>query len=73
MIRYEYSLQSQPLRIVSTAMAEHIHRIPRSDSEGDYIILNVTSNGPSPLDLKLVATEGIAPYITTSAAISPLI
>ncbi|KAA6409529.1 MAG: hypothetical protein FRX48_06140 [Lasallia pustulata] len=46
-------------------MSEHIRRIPRSDSEGDYIILNVTSNGPSPLDLKLVATEGNAPYITT--------
>ena len=49
-------------------MAEHILRIPRSDSEGDYVVLNVTSNGPSPLDLRLVATEGDAPYITTSAA-----
>lgn len=53
-------------------MSEHILRIPRSDSEGDYIILNVTSNGPEPLDLKLVATEGDAPYITTSAAITSL-
>ncbi|KAI4127321.1 MAG: hypothetical protein LQ347_004652 [Umbilicaria vellea] len=46
-------------------MSEHILRIPRSDNTGDYIILNVTSNGPSPLDLRLVATEGDAPYITT--------
>ena len=56
----------------STAMSEYTLRIPRSDSEGDYIILNVTPNGPFPLDLKLVATEGDAPYITTSAPIPPI-
>ena len=46
--------------------SEHILRIPRSDSDGEFVIVNVTANGSSPLDLKLLATEGESPYITTS-------
>ena len=45
--------------------SEHILRIARSDSEGDYVLVNVTSNGPQPLDVKLAGTEGDNPYITT--------
>lgn len=50
----------------------HILRVPISDSSEDaYVLINVTSNGPSPLDLKLLATEGTAPYIATSKALLP--
>ena len=45
---------------------EHILRIPRSDSEGDFVLVNVSSNGPGPLDLKLLATEGESPYVAES-------
>jgi len=45
---------------------EHILRLPRSDSEGDYVLVNIMSNGASPLDLRLLATEGESPYITES-------
>ncbi len=46
--------------------SEHVLRLPRSDSVGDYVLVNVTSNGSSPLDLKLLATEGESPYIAES-------
>lgn len=49
---------------------EYILRVPRSDSEGDFVLVNVTSNGKSALDLKLLATEGESPYITTSELIT---
>lgn len=45
---------------------EHILYLPRSDSEGEYVLVNVSSGGPSPLDLKLLATEGESPYMATS-------
>ncbi|KAL9576967.1 MAG: hypothetical protein Q9212_006684, partial [Teloschistes hypoglaucus] len=45
--------------------SEHVLRIVRSDSPGDYILLNTSSNGSSPLDLKLLATEGSQPYLKT--------
>lgn len=44
-------------------MSEHILRIPRSDSEGDYVLIQVKSRSSSALDLKFVATEGEAPYV----------
>ena len=44
---------------------ERVLRIPRADKEGDSILLNIASGGPSPLDLKLTATEGENPYQTT--------
>ncbi len=43
--------------------SEHILRIARDDEEGRYILMNVSSSGPSPLDLKLLATEGESPYV----------
>lgn len=45
--------------------AEHILRLPRNDTVG-FVLVNVTSNGPLPLDLQLLATEGESPYIATS-------
>lgn len=32
-------------------------RLSRTDSEGDFLLLNITSNGSKPLDLKLIGTE----------------
>lgn len=42
--------------------SEQILRISRDDNEGGYVLVNVTSGGPSALDLKLLATEGESPY-----------
>ncbi len=47
--------------------SEHVLQIPRSDSEGNFVLVNVASNGSSPLDLNLLATEGESPYVTRSA------
>ena len=44
-------------------MSEHILRIPRSDSKGGYVLIQVKSRSFSGLDLKFVATEGEAPYV----------
>lgn len=41
---------------------ETILRIQRSDSPGDFVLVKVARSGSSELDLKLVATEGEAPY-----------
>ena len=46
-------------------MIENILRLPRTDSEREFVLVNVSSNGPSPLDLKLLATEGENPFMTT--------
>ena len=46
--------------------SEYVLRIPRSDSAGEYVILNVNKNGSALLDLKLVATEGTNPYVAES-------
>ncbi|KAL8950674.1 MAG: hypothetical protein Q9222_003311 [Ikaeria aurantiellina] len=45
--------------------AEHVFSIPRTDNPGDHVLLNASSNGPSPLDLQLLATEGSEPYVKT--------
>ncbi|MDI1487828.1 MAG: hypothetical protein OHK93_007101 [Ramalina farinacea] len=45
--------------------AAQVLRVPRIDSEGDFVLVNVSSNGSKPLDLKIEATEGESPYITT--------
>ncbi|KAL8871289.1 MAG: hypothetical protein Q9174_002845 [Haloplaca sp. 1 TL-2023] len=45
--------------------SEHLLRIVRSDSPGDHILLHTSSAGSSPLDLKLLATEGTQPYLKT--------
>ncbi|KAI4148545.1 MAG: hypothetical protein L6R39_002757 [Caloplaca ligustica] len=43
--------------------SDHVFRISRTDSPGDYILLNTSPNGSSPLDLRLLATEGTEPYV----------
>ncbi|MCJ1285375.1 hypothetical protein MMC26_004715 [Xylographa opegraphella] len=45
--------------------SDHVIRIPRSDIHGEYVIINVSSNGPALLDLKLIGTEGTNPYLET--------
>ncbi|KAL8962680.1 MAG: hypothetical protein Q9193_000948 [Seirophora villosa] len=45
--------------------SEHVLRISRTDSPGDYVLLNTSSSGLSPLDLNLLATEGTEPYVKT--------
>lgn len=43
---------------------DHVLRISRSDNEGEYVLVNVTSSAdPSASDLMLLATEGESPYI----------
>lgn len=44
---------------------EHILYLSRSDSDGEHVLVNVSSAGSSALDLKLLATEGESPYIAT--------
>lgn len=49
---------------------EYILRVPRSDNGGGYVLVNVVSYGKSPLDLKLLATEGDNPYSVKSELIA---
>lgn len=42
-------------------------RIPKSDEPEAYVLVHVSPRGSAPLDLKLVATEGEFPYITSGA------
>ncbi|KAL8806906.1 MAG: hypothetical protein Q9182_001035 [Xanthomendoza sp. 2 TL-2023] len=45
--------------------SEHVLRLLRTDSPAEYVLLHTCSNGSSPLDLQLLATEGTEPYIKT--------
>ena len=46
---------------------EHILKVLRTDAEeNEYVLVNVQTNGPKLLDLKLVATDGDVPYVTES-------
>ena len=45
------------------ASVEHVIRIPRNDTTGQFVIINVTPNGSHSLDLRLLATEGENPYV----------
>lgn len=40
----------------------HILRLPRTDEEKSFVLVQVTSTGSMPLDTKLIATEGDFPY-----------
>lgn len=54
------AVPQKPLRMA----VEYVLRISRSDSEGEYVLVNVTSPaGASALDLRLLATEGENPYV----------
>lgn len=43
-------------------------KIPRSDDESASVLVQATPSGRRPLDLKLVATEGEAPYVCARAS-----
>ena len=45
---------------------ERILRIPRADVSAGPVLLSVTSNGPQPLDLKLIGTDGVEPFVGSS-------
>lgn len=47
----------------------HVLRIPRTDEEQSFVLVEVTSAGSKDLDLKLVATEGFAPYVVKCACL----
>jgi hypothetical protein len=38
-------------------------RFSRSDEESSFVLVQVVSTGSRPLDLRLVGTEGEAPYV----------
>ncbi|KAL9948120.1 hypothetical protein D7B24_002386 [Verticillium nonalfalfae] len=48
--------------MVSTAS---VLRFPRSDEEGSFVLVNATQTRTKPLDLKLVGTDGLAPYVAS--------
>ncbi|KAL2759679.1 hypothetical protein ACRALDRAFT_1079302 [Sodiomyces alcalophilus JCM 7366] len=41
-----------------------ILRIPRSDEQGSFVLVHASQTRSKPLDLKLVGTDGLAPYLT---------
>ena len=45
---------------------EHILKVPRSEDEGNYIMLNIKSNGNKPLDMALLATDGDTAWASNS-------
>ncbi|TFB04860.1 hypothetical protein CCMA1212_002966 [Trichoderma ghanense] len=45
--------------------ASRVIKLPRDDDESAYVLIQVVQKGPKPLDVKLVGTEGAAPYTTT--------
>ncbi|KAL3960140.1 hypothetical protein ACCO45_005257 [Purpureocillium lilacinum] len=47
------------------APSTRVVKFPRSDDESTSVLVQVTSSGRKALDLKLVATEGEAPYVCT--------
>ena len=49
----------------------NILRIPSEEGNGGFVLVQVTSSGSKTLDVKLVATEGQAPYAAKCKTISP--
>lgn len=45
---------------------EHILKIPRSEDEGNFVMLNIKSDGIKPLDIALLATDGDSAWASTS-------
>ncbi len=41
-------------------------KVPQSDNDKEFVLLQVSSSGKKPLDLKLIGTEGEAPYVAKS-------
>ncbi|RMZ10656.1 hypothetical protein D0860_03756 [Hortaea werneckii] len=53
---------------------ERILRFPRTDSPGEHVLVNVTTAGSKPLDIKLVATEAehVYPTVLRDSAVKSL-
>jgi len=47
--------------------SDHVSRVQRSDLEGEeaYVLINVTSNGSLPLDVKIIGTDNEATFSAT--------
>jgi hypothetical protein len=43
--------------------SSRVLRIPQSEADGAFVVVQVSSSGSKPLDLKLVGTEGEVPYV----------
>ncbi|EOO04288.1 putative mitotic apparatus protein p62-like protein [Phaeoacremonium minimum UCRPA7] len=43
--------------------ATYMLRFPRSDAQGEYVLVQAASNGSRPLDLTLVGTDGAEPFV----------
>jgi len=43
--------------------AEHLLKVPRSDSD-EYVLINVKKDGTKTLDLRLIATDGSDVYVS---------
>jgi hypothetical protein len=39
-------------------------RLPRTDVDSDFVLVNIEQSGSDLLDLKLVGTDGISPFVT---------
>ena len=46
--------------------AEHVLKVSQGEAEGNFIIINLKSNGPRPLDLALLATDGDSAWESSS-------
>lgn len=42
---------------------QHVVHVRRTDAERSSVLVNVVRNGPLPLDVRLVGTEGENPYV----------
>lgn len=46
--------------------ALRVLKVPQSDDDKQFVLLQASSSGKKPLDLKLIGTEGEAPYVVKS-------
>jgi hypothetical protein len=54
------------------ATSTRVIRLPRDDDESAHVLIQVAQKGSKPLDVKLVGTEGEAPYVAICIASSCL-
>lgn len=45
-------------------------RFARTDDDASFVLVQATAAGPRPLDLKLIGTEGDAPYVVQCKSFS---
>jgi hypothetical protein len=59
------STKSFEQAVHDTMASTRVLKFSRSDNETAYVLLQSTTKGSKPLDLRLVATEGEAAYVAT--------